>query len=162
MIKNNKNNKKGFAILFAVTLSSILLSIALGVTNIALKELKFSTSAKATNDAFFAADTGIECALFNDKSPTTSFPQTGGSGIVNCLGATIPLNGSYPDWSFTLSEFGGTGRSCAKVTLSRSLDNSTNPPSIATLIVSKGYNNGDSSCNSTNADRIERELRVMY
>ena len=161
MIKKIKN-KKGFAILFAVTLSSILLAIALGVTNIALKELKFSTSAKSTNEAFYAADTGIECALFNDKSPSTSFPQVGGSGIVNCLGSTIHLNGVYPAWSFFMTGLGSSGKSCSKVTLTRTQDNSTNPPSIATTIVSKGYNTGDSSCESTNTDRIERELRVMY
>ena len=59
-------NKKGFVILFAVTLSAILLSIALGVSNIAFNEAKFSTSVKNTNDAFFAADVGAEQALFWD------------------------------------------------------------------------------------------------
>ena len=41
--------------------------------NISLKEIKFGTSARDTNDAFFAADTGAECALFNDKSTQTNF-----------------------------------------------------------------------------------------
>jgi len=88
MIKEIKKNK-GFVILFVVTLSSILLAIALGAANIALKEIKFGTSAKDTNNAFFAADTGAELALFNDKTPnfysigTTNFvvSELGGGGL---------------------------------------------------------------------------------
>ena len=57
ILKIKKN--KGFVLIFAVTLAAILLSIALGISQIALKEIKFGTSAKDTNDAFFAADTGL-------------------------------------------------------------------------------------------------------
>ena len=61
MVKNIKKNK-GFVLLFAVTLAAVFLSIALGISEVALKENNFSTSAKNTNDSFFAADTGEECA----------------------------------------------------------------------------------------------------
>ncbi len=127
----------GFVILFAVTLSSILLSIALGVANIALKEVKFGTSAKDTNDAFFAADTGIEYVLFNDKPPS----------IYTAPGT----------WNVTVPGLGSAGTSCAKVNVTK-----TGPPSIRTTIISKGYNTGDSSCNPTNSNRIERELLITY
>jgi hypothetical protein len=148
--------RSGFAILFAVTLSAILLAIALGVSDVALREIKFSTSNKATNEAFFAADTGIECALINDKSTGNSFLQSGGSGVVTCLGGTVSLVGSYPAWNFVLSSLGNGGRGCAKVSLTRSQVSGT------TTVVSKGYNIGDSSCNSTNPDRTEREVRTTY
>ena len=36
----------GFVILFAVSIASIVLAIALGIANIAYKEIKFTTSAK--------------------------------------------------------------------------------------------------------------------
>ena len=125
-------------ILFAVTIASILLSIALGVANIAVKEIKFGTSAKDTNDAFFASDTGIEHALFNDKSSISIYTPAPGT------------------WAFTISGLGSAGQSCARVTV-----NKTAVP-ILTTIVSKGYNIGDASCNSTNPNRIERELRISY
>ena len=86
-IFNQIKNNRGFVILFAVTLASILLTISLGVSNIALREIKFSTSAKDTNDAFFAADTGTECALFNDKPPTR-FPVAGPATPLTCASAT--------------------------------------------------------------------------
>ena len=144
IIMNRKNFKKikkdkGFVILFVVTLSSILLAIALGAANIALKEIKFGTSAKDTNNAFFAADTGAELALFNDKTPNF-YP----------IGTT----------NFVVSGLGGGGLSCAKVSVLK--DDTTNPPSIITTVVSKGYNIGDAACLSSNPDRIEREIIVSY
>ena len=155
-------HNKGFAILFAVTLSAILLAIALGASNVALKEIKFGTSTRSTNEAFFAADTGIECALINDKSTATVFLQSGGAGSVTCLGGAVPLIGSYPSWDFILTGLGNGGRGCAKVNLTRTTNSSTVPPTVITTITSKGYDIGDSLCTSTNLDRTEREIRTMY
>src|SRR3989338_745700 len=155
----NREARRGFVLLFAVTISSIILAITLGVTDIALKEINFSTSAQNTNDAFFAADTGIECALVNDKSTSNSF-QSGGSGQVQCLGGNINLTGSFPSWSFIVSGLGNMGVSCAKVNVVK--DTTSNAPLTKTTITSEGYNIGDSSCNSSSQNRIERKLQVVY
>ena len=158
MIRNKQKNKgpapyrrhrssdSGFVMLFAVTIASILLSIALGVAQVALKELKFSTSARDTNNAFFAADTGIEAALFRDKPPSNyPPPETDGA------------EQTYPEIFPNLS---GPNGSCAivKITKTNVLDSSD----IETAVVSKGYNVGDASCASTNTNRIERELKLNY
>src|SRR3989338_1641596 len=135
---------KGFVILFAVTLSSILLAIALGVTNIAVKEIKFGTSARDTNDAFFAADTGIEYVLWNDRSSNSSY---------------IPAPGTAQTWEVVLSGVGSAGVSCAKVRIQK--DN-TSPNFTSTSIVSNGYNIGNAGCSSSNPDRVERELKVSF
>lgn len=162
-LKFKIKNKPGFVILFAVTLSSIMLAIGLGVADIALKEIKFDTSAKDTNDAFFAADTGIECALMNDKpvngNPSTTFATSGGTGTLQCLGGAINLTGAFPVWKFVIPHLGNPNN-CAIVTVSK--DNTSKPPFVLTSMVSKGYNIGDASCNSTNPNRIERELDINY
>lgn len=152
MIKKNIKNNKGFVILFAVTLAALLLSIALSVGEIAEKEIKFRTSATATNHAFFAADTGIECALANNKSGSTAFTE-GGPDTISCLGGTITLQGSSSPWSFLLPGLGGTN-ACALVTVTK------NPP--LTTVVSKGYNSGNNSCETVGGNRVERELRVVF
>lgn len=144
---------RGFVLLFVVVISSIILAITLSIANISFKEIKFSTSAKDTNEAFFAADTGAECALFNDKTTGNSFVQSGGSGVVSCLGGNIALSGAYPTWSFILSGLGSGGQGCAKVTV----DKSVSP----TAIISKGYNNGGASCVS-NSNTVERQLELSY
>ena len=123
----------GFVILFAVTISSILLAIALGVSNIALKEVKFGTDARETNNAFFAADSAVEYALFNDKPPL-----------------------SLSSGSFNVTGLGSTGASCAIVTVDK-----TNPSE--TTIISKGYNDGgDEGGCAPGSNSVERELRITY
>lgn len=156
IIKKIKNNK-GFVILFAVTISSILLAIALGVANIAFREMKFGTSARDTNDAFFAADTGAECALFYDKSSASDNAFTG-SAPMSCAGSAIALTQSPANfWTFVVSGLGSTAQSCTKVTVNKTI-------SPKTAVISKGYNIGsfDGLCTSNNPDRIERELTITY
>lgn len=151
IIKKIKNNKRltqyracsgsGFVILFAVTLSAVLLAIALGVANIALKEVKFSTSAKDTNEAFFAADTGTESALFQDKNGDICSPD--------------------PSCSFPITGLGSSGEGCAKVSVTKSTDIDTG--AIATTIISKGYNVGsDSGLCIPPKNSIEREIETTY
>jgi len=148
-IKNIKKNR-GFVILFAVMLSSILLAIGLGVSNIAFREVKFGTSAKDANDAFFAADTGAECALFYDKNLTVldSFPSSIACG--NNPNIPVDINGT-----FILSGLGSLNRSCAIVTIIKDSTLSI------TTITSKGYNNGDVNC-IPSSNSLERELEVTY
>lgn len=141
--KNNAN--RGFVLLFSVTVSSILLAIALGVSNIALKEIKFSTSIRDSNNALFAADTAIEYTLYNDRSDRSIYP---------------PTPGSVRSWSFVVSGLGYSGESCAKVTITK--DNTNTLVLPYTTIIAKGYNVGDASCNSTSGNRTERELEVSY
>lgn len=163
-INIKKNKDSGFVLLFVVVLSSIILSIALGIADIAYKEFTFSTSAKNTNEAFFAADTGIECALYHDQSGTTSAfgqPVVVGSEPT-CAGNIIDIDDSetppLSSWTFRVLELGVSNKACAIVTV--------NKDSVAgtTEIISKGYNVGgdDPNCTSTDINRLERELVVRY
>src|ERR1035437_2188521 len=166
-VKKNKglasSSSMGFIMLFTVMLISIILTIALGVSNVALKEINFSTSARNTNDAFLAADTASECTLLNDKSTINKFPLAGLATTISCAGNTsIPVTFSgtatTANYGFTIIGLGNSTQACAKVTISK--DNSV--PPMKTTIVSKGYNIGDASCNSSSPSRVERELDVTY
>ncbi len=187
MIKN-KNKKiflkqNGFVLLFAVILSSIILAVALGVSNITLKQLTFSTSAKSTNDAFYAADAGVECALYYGFT-TASFIDSDGNGQQGQPIFGLPSNYTSTDcannlvnlgvdgegvptsngpWVFYLLNLGGSnsGKACAQVTVTKDL--------YSTTIVSKGYNTADldggdysDQCKSSNPNRVERVLEVRY
>ena len=153
------NKDKGFVILFAITLASILLAITLGVANIALKEINFSSSARDSNEAFFAADTAIECALANDKGDDNPFVPNG-PGKANCLNTNIDVAGDNP-WSFTIAGLGNATppRACAVVTVTKDIPGTAT--AVRTVIDSKGYNTGDSNCASS-PNRIERELQLSY
>lgn len=150
-------NKKGFVLLYTMIVSSIILSVALGIINIALKESKFSVSAKATNEAFFAADTGAECALFYDKTDPAKNAFTG-TAVMTCANNNIVLSSSGGVWSFSVSGLGDSLNSCANVTLTRDVDTGI------TTIISKGYNkaNFDGSYCNPLSNSVERELEVNY
>jgi len=164
IIKKIKENK-GFVLLFAVTLAAIFLSIALGVGQIALKEVNFSTSAIDTNNAFFAADTGAECALLYDypsvNGNTSVFidgknPQLYCDNNTTAITATETGTGTLI-WTFIVSGLGSTGQGCSIVTV----DKTVTVPHPITTVTADGYNLGGSSCTKP-ANAVERELSTTY
>lgn len=169
MIIKKLQNNRGFVILFAVMISSIILTIALGVANIALKEIKFSTSGKDTNNAFYAAEAGYECALYYDRIKKIFRVGYILDGSEKCAGGgIIPDNSSDPKiWILDISfdPFLSSGTPCAHIEIDK-----TNTSGYKTVIISKGYNNGTSDeysatglplCKSTN-NSIERRLEARY
>ncbi|MCX6755365.1 MAG: hypothetical protein NT068_02395 [Candidatus Nomurabacteria bacterium] len=171
--KNNKeiieNNPKGFSsgfvLLFSIILASIIFAIAIGVSSISYKEILLTTSAKNSNDAFFAADVGIECALYLDKDAASS-PFVPGSSNDNfststdCAGLTVsPISSTGSGAiSFNLFNLDSTSNSCAIVSVVK--DVVANPQTMT--IISKGYNSGrEPDCPSGN-NIVERQLQASY
>jgi hypothetical protein len=157
--------KKGIALLFTVMLSAILLLVSLSIVDISSKEAIFNTSARNTNDAFFAADTGIECALLNDKDPlSTPFDPANSLTGVTCGGSTITFSASDPThyyWEFQITDLGDSGLACAIVSFKRNID-----PNLATdftTLISRGYHNAtvNGFC-VPNVNSVTRELEVIY
>lgn len=62
-----KNNQKGYVLLLAVLISSIILAMSLGIFSISLKEVALATFARDSVKAFAAASRGLECAMFADR-----------------------------------------------------------------------------------------------
>lgn len=156
-----KKNRKGFVLLFAVTLSAMLLAIALGVANIAFNEVKFGTNAKDTNNAFFAADTGAECALLYNKNPTsnTKYPV---SSPMTCAGNPPTSFISLTNfWSFTISGLGSEKQGCANVTVDKRPLNKIPQEYPGTIITSNGHNDNGGGCTS-GSNTVERQLEVKY
>jgi hypothetical protein len=153
---NKKERKNGFVLLYTMILASIILSITFGILNVALKETNFSVSARATNEAFFAADTGAECALYYDKTadPTLNpFNSQNPQMMIYCSDAqsetnVMPFQDDHT-WQFPVLGLGSARAGCAIVTVSK------NPDDFSTTVISKGYNN----CVSKS---VERELKVTY
>src|SRR3989344_7044972 len=152
--------KRGFVLLFAVTLVSILLAIAMGISNIALKEENFSTSAENSSDAIFAADTIAECALYYDRGDIDRFKWPDSGTPITCASGTgtPAVSGDASSWAydFTIAGF-GSNNACAKLNISKS---GSSP--YTTVVTSRGYNIGDGACDSTDPNRTERELELTY
>ncbi|MEK7106175.1 MAG: hypothetical protein AAB895_02345, partial [Patescibacteria group bacterium] len=64
-ISLSKTKKSGgYTLLFAVLVTSLVLSIGISILNISKKEFLLATSAKDSSIAFYAADSGVECAAY--------------------------------------------------------------------------------------------------
>ncbi len=59
-----ETRQKGFTLLLSMLVVSMVLSVALGITEIVIKENQLATLVRESEAAFHAADKGIDCALF--------------------------------------------------------------------------------------------------
>ncbi len=154
-------SRRGFTILFAVLIGSLLFSLGLFIARVSLKEITLATAGKNSEVAFFAADTGIECALYYDFRVSGTFPNSSGKSMppsINCNGAPNPLlpesaNSTSATSTFTLNfTVGAKPAGCAIVLIGKTTSGST-------IIESRGRN----ECGpQENPARVERALRVRY
>lgn len=155
MPTTSKNN--GFTLFIAMIVAGVLLLITAGLSNLSIGQAFISSSGRESQYAFYAADTGIECALYWDvgnPSGISAFSTSTGSTIF----CNKDANNQGNQWSV-----GGSSTSiinrinflpdpyCAIVTVTKGLNGSSK-------IESRGYN----TCDLSNPRRVERAVRVLY
>ncbi len=146
-----KNRERGFTLLLAVLVSSLILAIGLAISNILLKELLLSSSGRESQFAFYAADSGAECALFWDIKASAFSTST--ATAISCNAMSLgDVGGQGYDVASTFTLDFAPEPYCAKVSVTKS----TNPD--RTNIESRGYN----TCDTTNPRRVERAIKVRY
>ncbi|KKU81659.1 MAG: hypothetical protein UY07_C0012G0018 [Parcubacteria group bacterium GW2011_GWA1_47_8] len=156
------SSRKGSALLMAVLISSIVLTIGLGVYLRTYKELLFANFWTQSQVAFAAADSGLECALYFASRP--SAPVN-----FNCFGGNsqtwVPVSpvGAVPG-VWVMPELTTPSGGCAKVTITK-WTLGTGPGNIAgvggiiTRIESRGNND---ACGSSNLRRVERGIKLEW
>ena len=169
--------RAGFSMFIAVVIMSALALIAFSVVNISVKESSFATSNKESQYAIFAADAGVECALYWDAkfSPSKFATTTSGSPISCANGSSLITpgqiaNGDAIPGTTTVTMIGGGGLANPKSTFYFRMNNGVNPVNACavvevtvndngtTYVSSKGYNN----CNPNDPKRVERGIEVTY
>lgn len=148
---------RGFTLFIAVIITGTLLLIVTGIANLAVRQALISHSSQESQYAFYAADTGIECALYWDvqnPSGVSAFSTTTGSTIFCNKDANNPGN----EWVVGGSDISVINSItfmpdpyCATVTVTKESDGGT-------IVESKGYN----TCDLTNPRRVERAVRATY
>ncbi|MSU45165.1 MAG: hypothetical protein EXS47_00840 [Candidatus Zambryskibacteria bacterium] len=166
---------KGFTLLIAIVVTSMLLIVSFVVINIALKQLVLASANKESQYAFYAADGGTECAIYWDLIGIVSkFDPATSDLSITCSGQTISTNsqtseinletgsGAVPTIPSTNSRIGGGGvnatstfwlkfkKGCAIVQVGK--------VSGFTTIDSRGYN----TCDTSASRRFERGVVLSY
>lgn len=156
---------RGFTLLLAVLISGILLALGFALYNIASKELILSSTGRDSQFAFYAADAGVECALYWDLKRNafgTTAPLT---TAVTCGAGTVPPGdgtavitrthdgvANTDTYSFSYSLGANAVDPCATVVLTRQYD------PTRTTIRSDGFN----TCVTTDPRRLQRSIRTTY
>lgn len=162
----NKISKKGFTLFIALIVSSLLLAIGFSLGTIILKQLVFANSGKESQLAFYAADSGAECALYWDRKNTEGYTTFDGAFATSStfedilcgtggpteqlarvgsffkvvsndqMSATTTFYADYSDRS------GGdtTHMACAMVTVAKNMVDENGALTEKTQIESRGYN----------------------
>ena len=163
--------QRGMTLFIAISIMSILLFISFAIINITIKGTIFASSGRDSQFAFYAADTGMECAIYWDSKSDSFATSTSGSPI-SCGGSSLVFNSAITGTS-TLTRIGGGGDAnqtstfgfvmnqglnqvnhCAIVTVRKYYSGTT----LLTYVKSRGYN----TCDTSNSRRIERGIEVTY
>jgi Tfp pilus assembly protein PilX len=146
--------QRGFTLLMSVLISSVLLALGYEIYNLAVKEVTLSSAGRESQFAFFAADTGIECALYADTA-LDAFATSSTITEITCgaLPSVLTRTDDGTDFVTTFSFTSGAGNSaqCVDVVVTR-----RDPK--RTIIESYGHN----TCSLTDPLRLERAIRVTY
>lgn len=171
----NLKPNRGFAMLFSVLISSLLVVIGLSIFNLTLKELTISTAARESQAAFYAAHAGLECALYWDNpngiggritafdtpADITGTPAAISGSIVSCGGSLVaktvtpspPISPTSIKTEFTFNITSSANPPCVNVIVTKS---QKSPSGIDTVIESRGKN----ICGA--GRKVERGLRADY
>ncbi len=155
----NLDTNSGYTLLFSILISSIILAIGVSVLGLARKELMLTLGAKESQVAIYAADDGLECAVYWDT--VGAFATTSTLTTIKCHDNVVSLTrGTSAD---------GTGSTdfkvqfdslrCAVITVSKKYTTNQliSGPYLQTTVDSKGYN----IC-GTNPKKVERYLQMVY
>ena len=58
--------QRGIAIYIAVTITAALILVSFAIISLALKQIVISSASRDSQAAFYASDSGVECALYWD------------------------------------------------------------------------------------------------
>lgn len=154
---------QGFTLFVAMVVTGTLLLVSAGVISLAVRQSRIANSGKESQLAFYAADTGIECALYwevQNPAGVSAFATSTGSTI-NCnKDANNPSN----EWVV-----GGAATSyflmtflpdpyCAIIEVSKVEVVGADGTELKTVVTSKGYN----TCDEYSPRRVERAIRLSY
>lgn len=97
-----KNTQRGFALLIAVIFMSVMLAFGLALASLSYKQQVLASSAVESQYAFYAADAGLECALYADQQENlfaypTPQPINANAYLITCDGGNnVTYPPSYP------------------------------------------------------------------
>lgn len=161
-----QSKERGFTILLAALVTSLVLTLGISIFSVAQKQVLLSSLGRNSQYAFYAADSGAECALywdvrhefFSSTSPAGIVPACGGDGEggrpqLDLDPPAVPLPGTQ---QYTMTfEFEPNGY-CAIVSVTK------NAPGLTkTIIHSDGFSTPCLDIETSNR-ALQRSVEIRY
>ena len=140
-----KYTQRGFTLLMAALVASVTLALGSSIFAIARKQITLSALGRESQFAFYAADTGAECALYWDLR-YAAFSTSTPAAVPSCDGDVLNPTGREEEPPYTVSfqitafeDADGISNTadddgyCAEVTVAKDTENPY------TIIHSNGY-----------------------
>jgi len=167
---NDTSHQRGFTLLLAALVASVVLSLGTAIYELAQKEVSLSSMGRDSQFAFYAADTAAECALYWDfryNYFATSSPSDPNAQDPTCDGATLGATGRQSSYPYVMTSglmnlFSDTtpnGGYCAQVSVAKSLDPVTG--ALRTTIHADGYNVSCATI-STAPQALQRSVELHF
>ena len=171
------NSQRGFTLLLAALVASIVLALGAAIFSIAQKQLTLSAIGRDSQFAFYAADTAAECVLYWDfrhRYFGTSTPANFDVETLKCDEECLYSSGgvcsdvpghsaSYP-YTMTTQQMDlfadvTGGPFCAQVSVEKSIDPDSG--SVRTVIHADGYS---TNCTAilTSSRALQRSVELHY
>lgn len=161
---------RGFTLLFAMLIGSLLLAIGLSIFSLVFRELGLATITRDSSTALFAADAGAECALYwefqGEKADGSIMfdPEDTSQVDISCSDEAVTITNisqtlATTTWAFNFSvgEVSAGRESCAEVSIEK------NRATYRTIIQSSGRNEGGETGACTPSNRtVERTLEYRF
>lgn len=155
-MKRKSFYQEGVALYVAISITGALILVSFAIINSALRQITISTISRDSQAAFYAADSGTECALYWDlKNLSGSAFSTSSASQISCNGnPNTSVGGGGSNGTSTFDINFSPDPYCATVTVVKRYEGSV----LTTKIESKGYN----TCDTASLRRVERAIRVTY
>lgn len=155
-----KNKQAGFAVIYAVVISSFIILIGSSLFSTSIKQIILNSAKTNSAKVFYIADAGIECALYYELYQGGTENNT----FYDCFNSTYPV--SNIDVDKYLIEFSSTaiGDGCGQILVRKNVPrNVEGSPVNTTEVISRGFN----SCIGNNPDFtnpliVERRMRAWF
>jgi len=152
----NRISQSGFALLYSVIVISLILTIAISISNVTYKQTILSGLARDSQIAFYQADAGVECGLFYDVA-RGMFPQgtllVNAPSTIDCGGKLLKIDDTASSDDYFVYVLEGSTEPCYTIVL----DKTDLALGISSVIRAFGHN----IC-TPGPRQVERALEVRY
>ncbi len=157
-------NKRGFALLIAIVVATIVLTIGISIINTALKEVILASTVRNSLSGFYTADSAVECSLYWDnirgRFGTESAFASFAPMDIECGGIIVSVVGGN-NTGFNLADEDNLSKPCAEVSVrTEAVVPPPGAPQSEDKIIMRAL--GSNTCDPSSSKRVERALEVRY